>query len=203
MQFPLGNRRDIPGGSAPGRSRSCSLPRCVIPEGFPSIPGTDPAGRNLIVLLGPWQREPPWEKAHDASENDGGVGEGFGVGATPAKPSLFPGGGWPWLEMPPDERGLWTGRTMLAKTELERLDLSPNPVTLILIFRLSEAKTVYVPFLPLNLSLFLSFVSFFPFISLLSLRRLIFGGDRESPEPTAAGLEGDQEMRKTGKHLLG
>lgn len=89
------------------------------------------------------------------------------MGATPAKPSLFPWGGWPWLEMPSEKTGLrkarlgGDGETMLAKAELERLELSPNPVTIILIFRLNMAKSVYFPFLPPNLSLFLSFVSLF------------------------------------------
>lgn len=120
------------------------------------MPGTDPVGRSVTILLGLWQREPPWEKAHEASGDGGGVGEGLGVGATPAKPSLLPGGGWAWLEMPSEEIGLrgvrlgGGGRTMLAKAELERLDLSPHTVTLFPIFCLN------FPFFPLNLSLFLS-----------------------------------------------
>lgn len=144
--------------------RTLLLARCLILQRFPSIPGTDPVGRSAAILLGLWQWEPPWEKAQDVLEDGGGVGEGFGVGATPAKPSLPPRGGWLWLEMPSEEMGARLGRggrTMLAKAELERLDLSPNPVNLILIFCLNAAKSVYFPFLPLSLSLFLSFIYFF------------------------------------------
>lgn len=130
------------------------LARCVILEGFPSIPGIDPVGRSVTVLLGLWQREHRGKK-HTMRRMEGGFGEGFGVGATPAKPSLLPGGGWAWLEMPSEEMGLrgarlgGGGRTVLAKAELERLDLSPNPVTLIPIFHLNVAKSIYFPLSPL------------------------------------------------------
>lgn len=119
--------------------RTLLLAGCLILQRFPSIPGTDPVGRSVAILLGLWQWEPPWEKAQDVLEDGGGVGEGFRVRATPAKPSLLPGGGWLW-EMPSEEMGLrgarlgGGGRTMLATAELEMLDLSPNPVTLILVF---------------------------------------------------------------------
>lgn len=147
--------------------RSCPLPGASSRREFPPSQVQTPLAGELPSCLGRGNGNHRGKKHTTRRSMEGGFGEGFGVGATPAKPSLFPGDGWPWLEMPSEEMGLrgarlgWGGRTVLAKSEFERLDLSPNPATLILIFRWNVAKSVYFPFLHLNMSLFLSVVSFF------------------------------------------
>lgn len=67
------------------------LARCVILEGFPSIPGIDPVGRSVTVLLGLWQREHRGKK-HTMRRMEGGVWRGVWGGSHASQTSSAPWG---------------------------------------------------------------------------------------------------------------